>query len=48
MQWLDLRLLTHLQQLDAQILMTAVEVDDVWPILFQLDESGKIVSRGTW
>jgi DNA replication and repair protein RecF len=36
------RLLTHLQQLDAQILMTAVEVDDVWPILYQLDEQAKL------
>lgn len=37
-----LRLLTHLQQLDAQILMTAVEVDEVWPILHRLDEQAKL------
>ena len=37
-----LRLLTHLQQLDAQVLMTAVEADTVWPVLCELDNQAAL------
>ncbi|PTQ91229.1 DNA replication/repair protein RecF [Agitococcus lubricus] len=36
------RLLTHLHYLDAQILITAVEADSVWPTLCELDKQAKL------
>lgn len=36
------RLLSHLWRLDAQVLITAVEADSVWPMLFELDNQAKL------
>jgi DNA replication and repair protein RecF len=36
------RLLSHLWRLDAQVLITAVEADSVWPMLHELDNQAKL------
>lgn len=37
-----LRLLEHLQRLGAQVLMTAVEAETVWPMLYELDSEARL------
>lgn len=36
------RLVSHLWRLDAQVLITAVEADSVWPMLYELDNQAKL------